>query len=117
MAIRLTVKNNVSPKKYRAILNNKALWVFGAAQWHRLYTPFTPMQSGQLANNIKIEPKRILHLVPYSKAMYYGEQYNFRKDKHAKATSRWDKAAKPTQFKKLVRAMDAYIKRKGLLNG
>jgi len=115
--MKLTVKSNVNPLRYRKLLNNKRLWLFGATTWHKLYNPFTPMETGQLMSNVRIEPKRVIHLVPYAKRLYYGEQFNFRTDKHPKATSKWDKAAKSTQFSKLVRAMDDYINKKDLLNG
>jgi len=115
--MKLTVKNKINPLKYRKILNNRALWIFGSTQWHTLYSPFIPMDSGKLMSDVRIEPKRIIYLVPYAKRQYYSNAFNFRTDRHSKATYKWDKAAKSTQFRKLIQSMNKYIKVKGLLNG
>lgn len=50
----------------------------------------------------------IVYAAPYAARMYYNN-YNFRKDKHPKASSEWDKAAAPTQKKKLIAAMQKYV--------
>jgi hypothetical protein len=47
MAIKITVINNVDVPKNVRKMNDDALWTFAANEWHRLISPFTPMDTGQ----------------------------------------------------------------------
>lgn len=49
----------------------------------------------------------ILFTAPYAVRNYNGN-FNFRTDKHILASSKWDKAAEPTQKPKLVNFMQKY---------
>ena len=83
-------------------------WTFGAAEWHRLYSPWVPMRTGMLDNNVRITPRQIEHISPH--AIYdYNGNFNFRRDQHPKACRQWDKAAAPTQQPKLIQEMQAYM--------
>lgn len=89
--------------------NDRAFWTFAATQWHRLYSPYVPMREGFLTNNVIIRPKEIEHAVPYARRLYNGDGFRFRKDKHPKASAKWDQAARATQLPKLVFTLQAYI--------
>ena len=89
--------------------NDKAFWTFTASEWKRLYDPYVPMNEGPLKDTVVIRPKEIEHTVPYSNRIYNGASFNFRRDKHPKASAYWDIAAAPTQLPKLATSMQAYI--------
>lgn len=108
MKITVTVDSNIDIPKHMKAIQDKKFWTFAASEWHRLYKPFMPMDTGTLMNTVVIRPKEIEHTVPYAHRLYEGH-FNFRKDKHPKASRQWDKAAKPTEEPKLIRSLQAYI--------
>lgn len=89
--------------------NDPAFWTFAATEWHKLYDPYVPMQTGLLKSSVLIRPKEIEHVVPYARRIYYGDGFHFRKDMHPKASARWDQAATPTQLPKLKVALQNYV--------
>lgn len=89
--------------------NDPAFWIYAATEWHRLYEPYVPMQSGLLKDTVSIRPKEIEHTVPYARYQYYGTGFNFRRDMHPKASAKWDLAAAPTQLPKLASSLQAYV--------
>lgn len=91
------------------LMNDPAFWSFAATEWHRLYSPYVPMDEGPLTNTVSIRPKEIEHTVPYARYQYNGTNFNFRRDKHPKATAKWDLAAAPTQAPLLASSLQEYI--------
>lgn len=89
--------------------NDRTFWTFAASEWHRLYSPYVPMQSGMLKDTVTIRPKEIEHTVPYARYQYYGTGFHFSKIMNPKASAKWDQAAAPTQLPKLASSMQAYI--------
>ena len=116
--------------------NNSAFWTFAASEWHRLYAPYVPFESGALRDSVTIEPKTITHNAPYAHYQYTGEVYgpNYPitqngarvgyysppnrpkqrtgkklKYKNPKAAAKWDQVAAATQTPKLVSSLQAYI--------
>jgi hypothetical protein len=89
--------------------NDPAFWTFAATEWHRLYEPYVPMQTGMLKDTVSIRPKEIEHTVIYARYQYNGTGFNFRRDMHPKASAKWDQAAAPTQLPKLASSLQAYI--------
>ena len=116
--------------------NDKAFWKFAASEWHRLYAPYVPFESGTLRDSVTIKPKTITHRAPYAHYQYTGEVYGPKppitqngvqvgffstpnrpkhktggklKYKNPKAAAKWDQAAAPTQKPKLVSSLQAYI--------
>lgn len=116
--------------------NDRAFWTFAASEWHRLYAPYVPFESGTLRDSVTIEPKTITHNAPYAHYQYTGEVYgpNYPiiqngvlvgfyskpnrpkqkmgrslKYKNPKASKKWDLAAAPTQAQNLASSMQAYI--------
>ena len=97
-----------SARLAKAVKNDTMLWTFAASTWHRLYQPYVPFRTGTLANLVTITSGQITHDAPYAKRCYEGN-FNFRKDKHPLATSKWDEAAQLSQFPKLIKSVQAYI--------
>lgn len=91
------------------LMNDDAFWTFAATEWHKLYEPYVPMDEGVLKDTVIIRPKEIEHTVPYANYQYEGTGHNFRRDKHPKASAKWDLAAAATQLPKLYSSLQAYI--------
>lgn len=116
--------------------NDSAFWTYAASEWHRLYAPYVPFESGALRDSVTIAPKTITHNAPYAHYQYTGEVYgpNYPitqngvrvgyysppnrpkqrtggklKYKNPKAAAKWDQVAAPTQTPKLVSSLQAYI--------
>lgn len=89
-------------------------WTLAAREWHRLYAPWVPMDTGALLNNVSFAPGQVTHHVPYARRVYGGEGMNFRRDKHPLAAPRWDLAAAKAQKPALIRALQAYVDGGGL---
>ena len=139
MRISLGADIHIQPGVYLNRVQSDKLWKFAATEWHRLYKDYVPMKSGNLYQNVIIEPGKITHMAPYTHYAYEGEvfgpnfpiyesgnlagffsQPNRRKKKtgrslkfsrqfHPKATRKWDKAAQPTEKPKLIAAMQGFI--------
>lgn len=117
------------------IMNDDAFWTFAASEWHKLYLPYVPVDSGNLgAEQVVIRPKEIEHTAPYAHYQYegivYGPNYpimeggrvvgyyskpNKRptgarlKYRNPKASAKWDQAAAGTQLPNLVASLQTYI--------
>lgn len=108
MKVTVTVNNNIDIPKHMKAIRDPVFWTYAASEWHRLYSPYVPRAEGVLMNTVTIQPKEIIHTVPYAHYQYEGH-FNFRKDKNPKASRHWDKAAKPTEEKKLIQSLQKYI--------
>ena len=52
MGISVIVESHVDvPERMRAIRDD-AFWLYAATEWHRLYTPYVPMQTGALCHTV-----------------------------------------------------------------
>ena len=116
--------------------NDSAFWTYAATEWHRLYSPYVPFESGTLRDSVTIAPKTITHNAPYAHYQYTGEVYgpNYPitqngvrvgyystpnrpkhktggklKYKNPNAAAKWDEVAAGTQLPKLVSSLQAYI--------
>lgn len=130
--MKLTVINKLNIPNILSRLDDDKLWEFGASEWHKLISLYTPMQEGILFEDVTIRPKEIEYNHPGgnyiyrgilmvdpdtgssyakkgAKKVYTSKQLEYQKDKHPLATKEWDKAAQPTQGPKLVNAMQGYI--------
>ncbi len=135
--MRLKVINNINvPKKLKKLQSDK-LWKYGATEWWKLISVYTPMITGGLRNNVTIKPKEIKYNSPHGHFIYQGKimidpqtkSTYARKDvrkvysggildlKHNKnplASKKWDKAAEPVQKPKLIRSMQKLIDNGGI---
>lgn len=116
--------------------NDRTFWTLAASEWHRMYAPYVPFESGTLRDSVTIAPKTITHNAPYAHYQYTGDVYgpNFPitqngvrvgyystpnrpkqrtekklKYKNPKAAAKWDQVAAGTQLPKLVSSLQAYI--------
>ena len=104
----ISVETNIDvPRRLRQI-NDDGFWTYAATEWWRLYSPFVPMQEGNLMETVAITPKQIEHTVPYAHYQYE-RNLNHASNKHPLASRRWDEAAEPTQKPKLISAMQGYV--------
>lgn len=132
MAFRMTVKSHINSAKRLQQVRNDGFWKFGANEWWKLITPYTPMEEGVLFETVEIKPKEIEYKAPYahyiyrgelmvdpetgssyaqkdSKKVYAGKELKMSTARHPLASKEWDKAAEPTQKPKLIRAMQGYV--------
>jgi hypothetical protein len=92
--------------------------LFAATTWHRLITPFTPMDTGYLANDsVTISATKsvgyIRYKTPYARINYFGATRKFQVHKHRLASYRWDLAAKRAgKDRVLIKDVNAYRRRK-----
>ena len=93
---------------------NRAMWLYAASEWHRLYFDYVPFATGTLANTIRIEATdrgaSIVHTVPYAHRLYRGVGFNFRRDLHPMAGARWDQRAM-TRLPMLEESITNYMNR------
>lgn len=77
MAIR--VEANLRTKDLVAQLNDSALWLYAAQEWHRLYRQYVPYREGMLYNSVVYSAENgqatITHTVPYAHYIYEGVVY------------------------------------------
>lgn len=106
MEIRVESKINIP--RALAKIDNDVFWTYAAVEWWRLISPYTPMRTGALWESVDIEAQKIKYRQPYAARMY-DNKFNFRKDKHPRATNKWDAAARPAQEPLLISALQRYI--------
>ena len=130
----MKIESNINiPRNIKKVDNDK-LWIFAANEWHRYISPYTPMETGELDENVTIIPKVIEYNSPHAhyqyegKVMgpnYYNPDFGFwsppgKKKKytgtklkyhnrHPLSSGKWDKAAMPTQKPKLIDSLQAYV--------
>ena len=130
--IDVNIDGNRRLKQVRA----KSFWKYAANEWWKLITPYTPMITGTMSEQVEIKGEEgageIEYTAPYSHYLYEGKlmvdavtgssyaragtkkvyadkDLNISKAKHPLASKEWDKAAAPTQKPKLVDAMQDYV--------
>ena len=54
--------------------------------------PYVPYLHGPLSETVEVTPECVRYIQPYARRQYYGDDFNFTKDYHPLATSRWDEA-------------------------
>ncbi len=139
MGFNIKVKPKINVPATVRKVSDPAFWKYAANEYHRLITPYTPMETGTLSEEVKIKGEvktgSIEYTAPYAhyqyegRAMgpsfynpdygfwsppgkqkhYTGKSLQYSKEKHPLASAKWDKAAEPTQKPKLIRAMQGYI--------
>lgn len=99
-------------------VNNDKFGLFVAQEWKRLLNPFTPHREGILEDTAQVKPWAVEYgsfssdpnTAPYAGRVYYGEDFNFRRDYNPYATHHWDIAAiGAKQDEKLIKAAQKYI--------
>ena len=141
MKITVTSEMHIDVAKIAGAVDGDAFWTFAATEWWRLITPYTPKDSGALAETVSITPKTIEYTSPYAHYQYVGDVYGpsipimqsgavvgfFSKKGETKhptgaklkytnplASAQWDKAAEPTQKSALIARIQEFIDGGGL---
>lgn len=106
----MNVKINLNEPKIYAKVKNNRFGLFAANEWKRLIDPYTPRDTGQLENNVKIMPFKLWYKQRYANRQYCGYNFNFQK-KNPYSTYEWDNAAeKAGQKNKLYRTLNNALK-------
>ena len=127
---------NINAARNRTkVINDWGLWMFAATEWHRLYMPYIPFDTGTLANTVVISPGCIIHTAPYAHYQYAGKVYGpnypvtesgrvvgyysppikrptgraLQYHRNPLASKKWDKKAEATQKPKLISSLQRYI--------
>lgn len=108
MNINVEVSSNINVTDIVSQIDNSGFWLFAANEWWRLISPYTPRDTGQLCENVSIEPKKINYKSGYAEDVYNTNKH-YRKDKNPLATYKWDEVAVPVQGEKLVNSLAKYI--------
>lgn len=113
-----SVEARINTQELLSRVRNPSFWRFAANEWHRLITPYTPMETGVMVESVNIKGESgggfVEYTAPYAHYQYSGMSHggrslNYSREKHPLASAAWDKAAEPVQKPKLVRAMQMYI--------
>ena len=54
----------VDAMKYRKKLQSAEFWTRAAREWHALYAPYVPMDTGRLLRDVRFGPGTIEHRAP-----------------------------------------------------
>ncbi len=108
MSFDIKITSSIDIPKHLAKIDDPAFWKFAHNEWNKLIFPYVPFNTGTLAESVDISAEAITYKTPYASAVYT-QNRNFRKDLHPLASSKWDKAAEPTEKPKLIAALQAYV--------
>jgi hypothetical protein len=109
MSITVKVTSQINIPGVMKKINDNTFWTFAANEWHRMISPFTPFRTGNLDQNVDIQPKEI-HYNMYYAAEVYHKNAKFRKDIHPLASREWDAAAVAAGAgDDLIASMQGYI--------
>lgn len=100
-----------STKTAKRICGNNNVGTFMAETVLRYMTPYVPMDSGMLSQNVTTEPFKLTYNVPYAKYQFNGNGFNFSKEKHPLATAHWDKATQNAKSTQIAKEVTKYIGR------
>ena len=132
MGFGVKVEARINVNAHLAKVRSDEFWKFGANEWWKLITPYTPMDMGTLFETVEIRPKEVEYKAPHAhylykgelmvdpetrssyarhgvKKVYAGRSLKISRARHPLASKEWDKAARPTQKPKLVKAMQGYV--------
>lgn len=86
--------------------------VYANTRLHAYCSPYVPMNTGSLDQDVQITKDYVHYKVPYANKVHKGENMNFSKDKHPLATAHWERAMAVAKGKQLGNDITAYTKRK-----
>lgn len=97
---------DLNEPKILAKVQNDRFGLFVSQSWKRLIDPYTPRDTGTMQDTAKIYPWKIHYIQPYSRYVYYGRDFTFKK-KNPYSTYEWDiAAANARQLDKLTRTLN-----------
>lgn len=98
---------SIAKSKY----GNDKVGKFTAETCARYMDAYVPYLTGVLSTTYVTEPWKVKYLMPYAHRQYNGEGFNFTKDFHPLATSKWDTHV---DRQAIAREIEKYIGVKGL---
>lgn len=134
--MKITIKSNIKVSKHLRKVRSPVFWKYAASEWWRLITPYTPMASGTMSEQVTVKGEEGAGIVEYNspyahylyrgelmvdpdtgssyakkgaKKVYTGKELVISKEKHPLASKEWDKAAEPSQKPKLISSMQKYV--------
>ena len=75
----------------------------------RYFDKYVPYRAGDLSGTYTCQNYTIEYTMPYAKRQYYGDGFNFSRDKHPLATSHWDAAGMSAKGAQIAREIQSYI--------
>lgn len=78
--------------KLENLLQDESLMLSVHNALARYCHPYVPYLHGPLSETIEVSAEGVTYTQPYARYQYYGDNFNFTKDYHPLATSRWDEA-------------------------
>lgn len=91
---------------------DKGTKTYANTRVHFYCSPYVPMDTGNLDQDVDITDQFVHYKVPYAKVNYEGTNRNFSKEKHPLATAYWDKAMLAAKGGQLANDITNYIKSK-----
>lgn len=106
----VTVRVDLNEPQILERVQNDRFGLFTSREWKRLIDPYTPRDTGTMQDTAKIAPWTITYDTEYAKKVYYGYEYNFKKN-NPYSTYEWDNAAAQAgQLDKLARTLNAALR-------
>lgn len=109
MGIRIDIFNPT--KTVNRIVKNDNVGIFTAETWGRYFSPYVPMQDGNLDQTRQTEPFKVIYPQPYAKRNYNGDNFKFSKEMHPLAQAHWDKPAFSANKNKVANEVTQFLKR------
>lgn len=132
--MKLKVKTTINSDKLLSKVRSDAFWQYSTGEWHKLISPYTPMETGITSESVEVRPKEIEYKAPQAHYLYKGKlmidpetgssyarkdakkvyadkDLDLKHNKHPLSSKEWDKAAEPLQKPKLIKAMKKFLKR------
>ena len=110
MAINVTINMSGVSAKLDRIAADRGLGMFLATEAASGMDQYVPYRDGVLSGSAKPEPFAVTYSTPYARKMYYGTDFKFSQQGHAKATAEWDKAYSAAKGSDLGRAGTQYVR-------
>ena len=91
--------------------------IFLAETWAKIFTKYTPKDSGTLSQSYITEPYKITYEQKYSHYQWFGVSKNgkplrYSKEQNFLAQSHWEEAAERDKKVEVARAVTEYLKRR-----
>lgn len=110
MAVKVTVDMSGVSAKLDSIAKDRGLGMFLATEAASGMDQYVPYRDGALSGSATPEPFAVTYSTPYARKMYYGTDFKFSRQGHAKATAEWDKAYSAAKIGDLCRAGTQYVR-------
>ncbi|MCI8332848.1 MAG: hypothetical protein HFE78_08505 [Clostridiales bacterium] len=100
-------------KKLAGCLDNETK-IFANNTFFRYLYPYTPYVTGTMSEDVDIDEEGIHYNSVYANRNYYGEGFNFSKEKHPLAQEKWGEVAGSIHGVAISREVENYVKSKKL---